>query len=141
MLKKIIAIIPAQYKVRGVIVAITILLRACLNFFGITLLIPLLILILEGDAMHQNDKVEWLYNLLGCKSDTQFTITIAIAIVVAIALKISFHSGYTDMSEILHTHCIRISLAGYTSTTTDAAWHLPDSTIRPNYHATSISYV
>lgn len=87
MFKKILAIIPPQYKWRGVRVAATILLRACLNFFGITLLIPLLVLILEGETMHQNPKVQWAYETLGCKSDIQFTIIVAIMIVVAIALK------------------------------------------------------
>lgn len=87
MLKKITAIIPPQYYWRGVMVAITILLRAVLNFFGITLLIPLLMLILDSESMHQNPKVEMMYDLLGCKSDIQFTIIIAIGIVVAIAIK------------------------------------------------------
>lgn len=68
-------------------VAITILLRAVLNFFGITLLIPLLMLILDSESMHQNPKVEMMYDLLGCKNDIQFTIIIAIGIVVAIAIK------------------------------------------------------
>ncbi|MBR4994528.1 MAG: ABC transporter ATP-binding protein [Alistipes sp.] len=87
MFKKILAIIPPQYKWRGVAVAATILLRACLNFFGITMLIPLLMLMLDSDSLHQNDKVQWLYEALGCKSDMQFTIVIALMIVGAIALK------------------------------------------------------
>ena len=52
------AIIPSQFYGRGVAVAITILLRAVLNFFGITLFIPLLILILDNEAMHQNAKIQ-----------------------------------------------------------------------------------
>lgn len=87
MLKKIIAIIPSQFYGRGVAVAITILLRAVLNFFGITLFIPLLMLILDNEAMHQNAKIQIMYDLLGCKSDTQFTIIIAAGIVLAIAIK------------------------------------------------------
>jgi ABC-type multidrug transport system fused ATPase/permease subunit len=87
MLKKITAIIPPKYHWQGVAVAVTILLRALLNFFGITLLIPLLMLILNGKSIHLNPKVETLYNVLGCTSDTQFTIFVAAGIVVAIAIK------------------------------------------------------
>ena len=87
MLKKITAIIPPKYHWQGVAVAVTILLRALLNFFGVTLLIPLLMLILDSESMHQNPKVEMLYNALGCTSDTQFTIFVAAGIVVAIAIK------------------------------------------------------
>lgn len=87
MLKKIMAIIPSQFYGRGVAVAITILLRAVLNFFGITLFIPLLMLILDNESMHQNTKIQIIYDSLGCKSDTQFTIIIAAGIVLAIAIK------------------------------------------------------
>lgn len=87
MLKKITAIIPPQYYWRGILVAVTILLRAVLNFFGITLLIPLLMLILDSESMHKNPKIEMLYDLLGCKSDIQFTIIITAGIVIAIAIK------------------------------------------------------
>ena len=87
MLKKVLAIIPSQFYGRGVLVAITILLRALLNFIGITLFIPLLMLILDNKSMHQNEKIQALYDILGCNSDTQFTIIIAAGIVVAIAIK------------------------------------------------------
>ncbi len=87
MLKKVLAIIPSQFYGRGVLVAITILLRALLNFIGITLFIPLLMLILDNKSMHQNEKIQALYDILGCNSDTQFTIIIAAGIVAAIAIK------------------------------------------------------
>ena len=87
MLKKVLAIIPSQFYGRGVVVAITILLRALLNFIGITLFIPLLMLILDNKSMHQNEKIQALYDILGCNSDTQFTIIIAAGIVAAIAIK------------------------------------------------------
>ena len=67
MLKKVLAIIPSQFYGRGVVVAITILLRALLNFIGITLFIPLLMLILDNKSMHQNEKIQALYDILGCR--------------------------------------------------------------------------
>ena len=87
MLKKIMAIIPPKYYGRGVTVAVTLLLRAMLNFFGITLFIPLLMLILESDSVHQNEQLQMLYDTLGCTNDTQFTIIIAAGIVLTIAVK------------------------------------------------------
>lgn len=81
------AIIPPKYYGRGVTVAVTLLLRAILNFFGITLFIPLLMLILESDSVHQNEQLQMLYDTLGCTNDTQFTIIIAAGIVLTIAVK------------------------------------------------------
>ena len=81
------AIIPSQFYGRGVAVAITILLRAVLNFFGITLFIPLLMLILDNESMHQNTKLQIIYDSLGCRSDIQFTIIIATGNILAIAIK------------------------------------------------------
>ena len=52
MFRQIADIIPASFRRRSVTAAVTILLRAVLNFFGLALLVPLLMLILDGDAIH-----------------------------------------------------------------------------------------
>ena len=103
--------------------AITILLRALLNFIGITLFIPLLMLILDNKSMHQNEKIQALYDILGCNSDTQFTIIIAAGIVAAIAIKNIIalwlfrferdftYSLYSNLSRRLYIDYYRMGLA------------------------------
>ena len=87
MLRKIKNIIPQEFHTRAFIVAITVLLRAILNFFGIAMLVPLLMLILDFEALQSNHIVRYIYDFLGCKSHSQFVIVTALAIVGFIALK------------------------------------------------------
>jgi len=87
MLRKIKNIIPQEFHTRAFIVAITVLLRAILNFFGIAMLVPLLMLILDFEALQSNHIVRYVYDFLGCKSHSQFVIVTALAIVGFIALK------------------------------------------------------
>ena len=87
MLRKIKNIIPQEFHTRAFIVAITVLLRAILNFFGIAMLVPLLMLILDFEALQSNHIVRYIYDFLGCKNHSQFVIATALAIVGFIALK------------------------------------------------------
>lgn len=87
MLRKIKNIIPQEFHTRAFIVAITVLLRAILNFFGIAMLVPLLMLILDFEALQSNHIVRYVYDFLGCKNHSQFVIATALAIVGFIALK------------------------------------------------------
>ena len=87
MLRKIKNIIPQEFHTRAFVVAITVLLRAILNFFGIAMLVPLLMLILDFEALQSNHIVRYVYDFLGCKNHSQFVIATALAIVGFIALK------------------------------------------------------
>lgn len=87
MLRKIANIIPKKFHPRALGVAITVLLRAILNFFGIAMLVPLLMLILDADALQSNHIAKSLYETLGCKSHSHFVIVSAVAIVGFIVLK------------------------------------------------------
>lgn len=87
MLRKIIDIIPKEFKGRAVVMAFTVLLRAILNFFGIAMLVPLLMLILDFDALQSNEVVRRIYELTHCNSHAQFVVMVALSIVGFIALK------------------------------------------------------
>ena len=87
MFRKIANIIPKKFHPRALGVAVTVLLRAILNFFGIAMLVPLLMLILDADALQSNQIARSIYEALGCKSHTQFVIMSAMAIVGFIVLK------------------------------------------------------
>ena len=90
MLRKIKNIIPPEFYSRVFGVALSVLLRAILNFFGIAMLVPLLMLILDMEALQSNNIVRCVYEAIGCKSHSQFVILTAGAIVGFIALKNSF---------------------------------------------------
>ena len=87
MLRKIKNIIPQEFHPRVIGVAVTVFLRAILNFFGIAMLVPLLMLILDFEALQSNHIVKYIYDMLGCKSHSQFVIIMALGIVGFIALK------------------------------------------------------
>lgn len=80
-------IIPQEFRRRGVTVAATILVRAVLNFFGIALLVPLLMLILDGGAIAEHPTLVRIYEAAGCDSPEQFAVLAAMGVVAAIALK------------------------------------------------------
>ena len=92
MFRQIADIIPASFRRRSVTAAVTILLRAVLNFFGIALLVPLLMLILDGDAIHSHHVLQRVYEALGFTDDNHFIVTVAAGVVAAIIVK-----GAADM--------------------------------------------
>lgn len=81
------SLIPPKFRQRGGWVVVTIFLRALLNFLGLALLVPVLTLILDTQAIHQIDYLDQLYRWGGFSSDNQFVTCIALGVVLLIALK------------------------------------------------------
>ncbi len=81
------SLIPPKFRQRGGWVVVTIFLRALLNFLGLALLVPVLTLILDTQAIHQIDYLDQLYRWGGFSSDNQFVTFIALGVVLLIALK------------------------------------------------------
>lgn len=92
MFRQIVNIIPHSFRRRSVTAALSILLRAVLNFFGIALLVPLLMLILDGEAIHSHRVLQRVYDAGGFTDDNHFVVAVAVAVVAAIAVK-----GAADM--------------------------------------------
>lgn len=84
---RILDIIPKDFRIKGVGVALTIFVRALLNFVGLAALLPILYLILDSDSIHANATLDGLYNTIGCTSDSQFVIIVAVAVVAFIVVK------------------------------------------------------
>ncbi|MBR5106027.1 MAG: ABC transporter ATP-binding protein [Alistipes sp.] len=80
-------IIPKNFRLKGVGVAVTIFVRALLNFVGLAALLPVLFLILDSESIHSNDTLNAIYNLFGFGSDKHFVVAVAIAVVVFIVVK------------------------------------------------------
>lgn len=84
-MKRLWGIIPQRYRRRTIWVAVTIFLRALLNFIGVATLIPILVLILDRDAVTSNAYAIEAYKLLNADSYSSF-VAIVCAIVVGIIL-------------------------------------------------------
>ncbi|MBR0339502.1 MAG: ABC transporter ATP-binding protein, partial [Alistipes sp.] len=87
MESKIWNIIPKPFRAKGVGVALTIFVRALLNFAGLAALLPVLYLILDGDGLHSNPILSNIYNSLGFASDSHFVVAMALAVVIFIVAK------------------------------------------------------
>lgn len=87
MKSTLLEIIPHQFRRRSYLVSGTIFLRAVLNFAGLAVLLPVLLLILDAESMHTNPYLERLYQLGRFTSDRTFILTVCGGIVLVIILK------------------------------------------------------
>ena len=87
MYRRIVNIIPSGYGRRGAALIATLLARAALNFFGIAALVPLLVLILDGESLRSHPTLDRIYQSLGFGDYRIFAIATAAAAVAAIVLK------------------------------------------------------
>ena len=80
-------IIPRQFRRRGIWVVCTIFLRALLNFLGLAMLLPVLMLILDTASIHTVPALNRFYELGGFGSDKSFVLFICAGVVALIAAK------------------------------------------------------
>lgn len=80
-------IIPPAFRRRAIWVALTIFVRALLNFVGLAMLVPILILILDSENISSNGYLSNIYNALSFNSYEQFVVAVCIAVVGIIILK------------------------------------------------------
>ncbi len=110
-------IVPQQFRLRGIGVCLTILVRALLNFLGLAALLPMLYLILDSDNMHSNGALEWLYSTLGFESDKHFVYAVSAAMLLFILLKnlvnLCLYRVERDYIYSLYKHLSRTMFVGY----------------------------
>ena len=87
MKKSIWKIIPQNLRRRSLLVAVTIFLRALLNFVGIAALLPVLLLIIERESIASHPLLGEAYEALGFSSYNTFAITLCGAIAALIVVK------------------------------------------------------
>ena len=80
-------IIPKKFRLKGAGVAVTIFVRALLNFVGLAALLPVLFLILDSESIHSNSTLNAIYNFCGFGSDKHFVVAVAVAVVAFIVVK------------------------------------------------------
>lgn len=86
-LREIIRLIPPLYRKQGIGVTLSVLLQALLNFAGLTLLVPLLVLILDPQSIHATSWAGKLRMELHIGNDTVFTVAVCVGVIGLIALK------------------------------------------------------
>ena len=86
-MRRLWSIIPQRYRRRTIWVAVTIFMRALLNFVGIATLIPILVLILDRDTMQSNAYLTKAYEMLNIESYEGFVSLVCCAIVAVILIK------------------------------------------------------
>ena len=84
---KIIGLIPDTYRKQGIVVSFSTLLQALLNFIGLALLVPLLILLLDPESIDSSSWSEKLRNGLNINNDTVFTLVVCVTTGGLIILK------------------------------------------------------
>ena len=113
----ILDIIPKSFRLRGVGVALTIFVRALLNFVGLAALLPVLFLILDSQSIHSNSILNSIYNAFGFSSDKSFVIAVAVAVVVFIVVKnllnLLLYRVERDYIYSLYRHLSRRLFIGY----------------------------
>lgn len=81
------SIIPRCFRRSTLGVVVTIFLRAILNFIGVATLIPVLLLIVNGDGGTSSGYLDKLYNLLVFGSYQQFALVVCLAVVLILIIK------------------------------------------------------
>ncbi|MEG2612036.1 MAG: ABC transporter ATP-binding protein [Alistipes sp.] len=80
-------IIPHEFQRRSYLVTLTIFVRALLNFLGLALLLPVLVLILDTESIHTNSYLSAIYDWIGFNNDNLFVITVCTVVVAIIVIK------------------------------------------------------
>lgn len=80
-------IIPHTFRRRALIVIATIFLRALLNFVGIAMFVPILILILDNQSVASDSLIGRLYDVLGVGSYQTFVVVMCGIVIGIIILK------------------------------------------------------
>lgn len=117
MRMRVLNIIPKAFRTKGLVVSLTIFVRALLNFVGLAALLPVLYMILDADSMHSNAILQGVYDFCGFSSDRTFVIAVAIAVVLFIVLKnlinLLLYRVERDYIYALYRHLSRRLFIGY----------------------------
>lgn len=80
-------IIPPSFRWRSLRVALSLFVRAALNFVGIAMLLPVLLLILDSGSLHSNRWLLQAWQWSGIESEQGFVVAVCVAVVAVVAAK------------------------------------------------------
>lgn len=87
MISNISDIIPRKFRKRTIGVVLTIFMRALLNFAGLAVLVPILVLILDSGNITPHSYLGRIYYSLGFESHTSFTVAVCSAVTLFTIVK------------------------------------------------------
>ncbi|MBQ8745668.1 MAG: ABC transporter ATP-binding protein [Rikenellaceae bacterium] len=87
MMKALFEIIPKKFRAATCGVVLSALLRALLNFAGLAVLLPVLLMVLNSQQIHSNQILSTLYEWGGFTTDQQFIAATCAVVIGVIALK------------------------------------------------------
>lgn len=87
ILKKINVLLDKKQKRKMVILLFSMLIGAVLETASIGLVIPVITVVITPNAILENQYLNWVYQFLNMKSETQFTIFIMLSLIMAFILK------------------------------------------------------
>ena len=90
-MKSLIEIIPKKFRVATCGVVASALARALLNFAGLAVLLPILLMVLNSQQIHSNTILVTFYKWGGFSTDQQFIFATCAAVIAVIALKQSIN--------------------------------------------------
>ena len=90
-MKTLFEIIPNKFRAATCGVVVSALVRALLNFAGLAVLLPVLLMVLNSQQIHSNPILATLYQWGGFATDQQFIFATCAAVIVVIALKQGFN--------------------------------------------------
>ena len=80
-------IIPPSFRMRSLRVVFSIFLRAALNFVGLAMLLPVLLLILDSESIRSNVWLSRAWQWSGLGSEAAFVAAVCVAVVAVIVVK------------------------------------------------------
>ncbi|MBR2443220.1 MAG: ABC transporter ATP-binding protein [Rikenellaceae bacterium] len=86
-MQNIFRLIPPAFRKRGIATACSILVQALLDFVGLAVLLPVIILVADPNAIESNSWLEALWSWGGFSDTKSFTLAICGCVVVIIAIK------------------------------------------------------
>ena len=90
-MRSLIKVIPQKFRAATCGVAASALVRALLNFVGLAVLLPVLLMVLNSQQIHTNPILATLYKLGGFSTNQQFIFATCAVVIAVIALKQSFN--------------------------------------------------
>ena len=86
-IQKIIEVLPTNYKKRALGVMFLLFLNSILEILGLAAVIPVITLILQENAVQENDFLNKIFSAFGFSSTTLFVVVLALSVLVVIIIK------------------------------------------------------
>ena len=103
MTKKLLQLIPASFQKKGLVVVVAAFVRAMLNFIGLAAMLPVLLLILDANAILTNPISAYIYGLGIFPSVRWFVIGVCVAVIIVLLKKNLLNIALLHFKQVFHS--------------------------------------